>query len=179
MRSDKAGPLSLISKEPTSGPTAQRRGFGHQLDLRKHLGKVVFAVYLRSRSTADRARRDHHPSPGGRLRSPHTRSTSGTCGRTVPCCADSALRPPRSHADPLYLRARRTRRTEPRYAENAKVLTSRNSSNPKWPPSRPIPDDLYPPNGAASGIGTPFRRTIPAFNRLPTRSAFGASAHCT
>lgn len=51
-------------------------------------------------------------------------------------------------------------------------LYSRNSSMPTSPPSRPRPDCLMPPNGAAGLETTPWLRpTIPASNASLTRKA--------
>ena len=52
------------------------------------------------------------------------------------------------------------------------VLTSKNSSMPIAPASRPIPECLYPPNGASTAIPAPLTSTIPDLNFLATLFAF-------
>ncbi len=54
----------------------------------------------------------------------------------------------------------------------AMYLVSRYSSMPSEPPSRPNPDSLMPPNGAAASEMTPrFTPTMPASTASATRSA--------
>ncbi len=55
------------------------------------------------------------------------------------------------------------------------ALTSRKSSSPQTPPSRPLPDCLYPPNGEPAPKLVPFICTIPARKRRATRAAFSLS----
>jgi hypothetical protein len=58
------------------------------------------------------------------------------------------------------------------YFVNAMYFVSRYSSIPSIPPSRPKPDCLTPPNGAAGSEITPrFTPTIPASRPSATRSA--------
>jgi len=42
------------------------------------------------------------------------------------------------------------------YFQPVTVFTSRNSSRPHTPPSRPFPDCLYPPNGVPASAALPF-----------------------
>ena len=59
----------------------------------------------------------------------------------------------------------------PRHQLTAMYLVSVNSSNPSWPPSRPIPDCLTPPKGAAGSETTPrLIPIIPASRASATRS---------
>ncbi len=63
-------------------------------------------------------------------------------------------------------------RTPGRHRLTATYLVSRNSSIPRVPPSRPRPDCLTPPNGAAGLDTTPwFRPTMPVSSFSLTRSA--------
>ncbi len=58
------------------------------------------------------------------------------------------------------------------YLVSAMYLTSRYSSMPSEPPSRPNPDSLTPPNGAAGSEITPrLMPTMPAWMPSATRSA--------
>src|ERR1700722_7787316 len=58
-----------------------------------------------------------------------------------------------------------------RHQSTAMYLVSVNSSKPSWPPSRPIPDCLTPPNGAAGSETTPrLMPIIPASRASATRS---------
>ena len=56
------------------------------------------------------------------------------------------------------------------HQSTAMYLVSVNSSSPSWPPSRPIPDCLTPPNGAAGSETTPrLMPIIPASRASATR----------
>ena len=63
------------------------------------------------------------------------------------------------------------------YQSTAMYLLSVNSSRPSWPPSRPRPDCLTPPNGAAGSDTMPrLTPTMPVSSASDTRSARRRSA---
>ena len=55
------------------------------------------------------------------------------------------------------------------------ALTSKYSSKPSFPASRPIPECLYPPNGASGAKPAPLISTIPDLSFLATLFAFSWS----
>src|SRR5579863_8180610 len=55
------------------------------------------------------------------------------------------------------------------------AFTSRNSASPYLPCSRPLPDCLKPPNGAAGLYAAPLISTCPVRMRLATRTACSTS----
>ena len=57
------------------------------------------------------------------------------------------------------------------YLQPLITLTSVKSSSPHFPPSRPLPDCLYPPNGLPEPSDEPLICTMPARSFRPRRLA--------
>jgi hypothetical protein len=77
-----------------------------------------------------------------------------------------------AHTFAALARGQGVARAEFGYFGNAMYLVSRYSSMPSKPPSRPKPDSLTPPNGAAGSEITPrFTPTIPDSIDSDTRRA--------
>lgn len=100
-------------------------------------------------------------------------SASGKTGSTD--CRRSHVMPSRLASEHQSLRAARRRIGKARlcfYFVNAMYLVSRYSSMPSVPPSRPNPDSLMPPNGAAGSEMTPrLIPTMPDSMASATRNA--------
>ena len=65
------------------------------------------------------------------------------------------------------------------YPQSLTALTSRNSSRPQAPPSRPLPDCFIPPKGEPAPLNLPFISTIPDLSCRATRRARALFEVCT
>ena len=135
-------------------------GRGGARDPRRHRARVRDARARAQRLTADRRRAAcaavRRPSSGAR--------TSGTCGRVA--ARRLAARAHRLLGDDAVLQLRLVQT----------VFVSRYSSSPARPCSRPTPEALKPPNGAAGSVRPQtFTYTVPARSSAARRCAVPTS----